>query len=63
MRSTVVECARSAGKILLQYSGKVQATRVKEGQSSVVTDADLASEQHILRLIRTRFPDDPDLRG
>ena len=58
MRSTVVECATSAGRLLLQSFGKVQATRVKEGQSSVVTDADLASEQHILRLIRARFPDD-----
>ena len=57
MKSTVIECATSAGKLLLQHFGRVQGVRVKEGQSSIVTESDLASEQHILRLIRARFPD------
>ena len=57
MKSTAIECATSAGRLLLQHFGKVQNVRVKESQSSVVTDADLASEQHILSIIRRRFPD------
>ncbi len=57
MESTVIECATSAGKLLLRHFGKVRNVRVKENQSSVVTEADLASERHILSLIRRRFPD------
>jgi myo-inositol-1(or 4)-monophosphatase len=57
MQATVIECATSAGKLLLQHFGHVREIRIKEGQSSVVTEADLASEEHILKLIRARFPD------
>jgi myo-inositol-1(or 4)-monophosphatase len=57
VKATAIECATSAGRLLLEHFGKVQDVRVKENQSSVVTEADLASEQHILSIIRRRFPD------
>lgn len=57
LRATVVECATSAGRLLLQYFGKVRDIRVKESQSSVVTEADVAAEQLILRRIQDQFPD------
>jgi len=57
MKSTVLECATSAGRLLLQHFGNVQNVRVKESQSSVVTEADVASEEHILSIIRRRFSD------
>ena len=57
MKSTVLECATSGGRLLLQHFGRVQSVRVKESQSSVVTEADLASEEHILSIIRRQFPD------
>jgi myo-inositol-1(or 4)-monophosphatase len=56
IKSTAIECATSAGKRLLQHFGKVRNVQVKESQSSIVTEADLASEQHILSIIRSRFP-------
>ena len=57
MKATAIECATSAGRLLLQHFGKVRHVQIKESQSSVVTEADLASEQHILSIIRRRFPD------
>ncbi len=57
VKSAALECATSAGRLLLRHFGKVRNVRVKENQSSVVTEADLASEQHILAIIRSRFPD------
>lgn len=57
MKDLMVECVRSAGSILLDHFGKVTHVRVKENQSSVVTDADVAAERRIVELIRARFPD------
>ncbi len=57
MKSTVAECATAAGRLLLQHFGQVHDIRVKESQSSVVTEADLAAEQLILKQIRDQFPD------
>lgn len=47
--------ARAGGGKLLAYRGRFQ-TREK-GQSDLVTDADLASQEAIRRIIAERFPD------
>ena len=57
LRATAVECATAAGRLLLQHFGHVRDIRVKGSQSSVVTEADVAAEQLILRRIRDQFPD------
>jgi myo-inositol-1(or 4)-monophosphatase len=57
MKQTLVHCVRSAGRILLSYFGSVGEVSLKENQSSVVTQADLAAERCILETIRARFPD------
>lgn len=51
---TACEAARLGGKILKEYLGKAQVR--EKGPSDLVTDADLASQHAIERLIRTRFP-------
>lgn len=51
---TACEAARLGGKILVEYLGKA-AVREK-GPADLVTDADLASQAAIEKLIRIRFP-------
>jgi myo-inositol-1(or 4)-monophosphatase len=47
----------TGGELLLQYEGTILETRIKESISSVVTDADLASEKLILEILsETGFP-------
>ena len=57
MRSTLetaCEAARLGGKILVDYLGK--AVVREKGPADLVTDADVASQQAIEKLIRIRFP-------
>lgn len=44
--------------MLMGHFGRVTGIRVKENQSSIVTEADLASERFLLEQIRARFPED-----
>lgn len=55
-RETVIECVQSAGQILLESFGRRGEVRRKQDLSNVVTEADLASEAHLLELIRRRYP-------
>lgn len=48
------EAARTAGRILLDHLGKVQAR--EKGKSDLVTDADLAAQRAIEQLLVSRFP-------
>jgi myo-inositol-1(or 4)-monophosphatase len=57
-KKDLTEMVCAAGEILLGYFGRVTNVRQKESPSSVVSDADLAAEAHIVRHIRRRFPDD-----
>lgn len=57
MGAILAECARLGGEILLRHYGKVQRVEIKENQSSVVTEADLASEHVIVERITRSFPD------
>jgi myo-inositol-1(or 4)-monophosphatase len=54
---TAGEAAREAEKILLDLFGKNPAAR-KKGDIDLVTDADVRSEEAIVRIIRRRFPQD-----
>ena len=51
-----IELARGAGKIVLDQYGKVQ--RLTKRQAEAVTEADRASQRHIIAGLRRRFPDD-----
>lgn len=53
-----VELVREAGSILLRHFGKVRKIRAKDHPSSVVCEADLASERLIIDRIRSGFPND-----
>jgi myo-inositol-1(or 4)-monophosphatase len=55
--SVLIQSLREAGKILLRYHGRIRAPRRKEDQSSVVCEADLASERLLIREFGSRFPE------
>jgi myo-inositol-1(or 4)-monophosphatase len=55
-RATLLESVKIGGEVLRAYFGKLVRPRQKEAASSIVCDADLASENRILRHIRARFP-------
>ena len=58
MKQTLEECARVAGEILRRHFGGALSWREKENPSSIVTEADLASERAILEILDHRFPGD-----
>ncbi|HEY5911857.1 MAG TPA: inositol monophosphatase [Verrucomicrobiae bacterium] len=55
---TALQLVCEGGAILLKHFGKIKDIRQKEHPSSVVCEADLASEEHIVTKIRARFPHD-----
>lgn len=57
MKETLLRCVREAGPLLLQYFGKVRHITLKENHSSIVTEADVASETLIAAIIRSRHPE------
>lgn len=56
MKETVVDALRLSGKILLDHFNKPLNQSRKESQSSIVTEADFASDKAIRELIRKRYP-------
>lgn len=56
IRTVGLAAAAEAGEILRHYWGK-KHTIEKKGAIDLVTEADLASERAIIRLIRTAFPE------
>jgi len=56
-KQTLLACVKGGGKILLDYFGKTTNPRLKESASSVVCDADLASEKVIIEQIQQAFPE------
>lgn len=54
----LLECVHAGGRIIRDHFGRIRAGRIKESQSSVVTEADLAAEAWIVDRLRRRFPDD-----
>ncbi|MBN1820867.1 MAG: inositol monophosphatase [Prolixibacteraceae bacterium] len=57
MKQTLYTAIHSAGQILMSYFGKITDYTVKESQSSIVTRADLESEEKIMQIIKGNFPD------
>ena len=53
---TATDAAQIAGSYILQMSGKVHDIHYK-GEIDLVTEVDLKSEQIIIDLLQTRFPD------
>jgi myo-inositol-1(or 4)-monophosphatase len=54
---TAVECALKAGTILLDYHQEVESLHIQsKGRFDYVTEADLAAQEAIIRLIRRRHP-------
>ncbi len=58
IRRTLTDCTLGGGEILIEHFGQVTHPRPKEHPSSIVCDADLASEEFVLDRIRGEFPDD-----
>jgi myo-inositol-1(or 4)-monophosphatase len=56
MKETLISALKVAGEVLLNHFGKPVETRIKESQSSIVTQADLKSELLIVNHIRKRYP-------
>lgn len=55
MLNFAIETAREAGQILLEKFGRKIAVS-KKGDINLVTEADLASEKHIIEKIKSRYP-------
>jgi len=56
IKSTMIYSALQAGNILLDHWGKTNLIRQKESQSSIVTEADTASEAFLTAHILARHP-------
>ena len=56
IKTTAVQLVCEAGAILLRHFGRIKRVRQKDHPSSVVCEADLRSEEHIVRRLRARFP-------
>ncbi|MDX2432598.1 MAG: inositol monophosphatase [Bacteroides sp.] len=55
-RETCIRALKSGGQILMDHYGSSTKTIVKKSISSVVTEADLASEKTILKILEDDFP-------
>lgn len=51
------EAARHGGEILMEYFGKLSHIKMKSATGDLVTEADVASEQAILRHLQKHLPD------
>ena len=56
MKDTLLTALKASGEILLGYFNKPMEIKHKESQSSIVTEADLASDSLIIKLISEKFP-------
>jgi myo-inositol-1(or 4)-monophosphatase len=56
IKDVLEDCATQAGAVLRRRFGRTELSQRKESQSSVVTEADLVSEQCIVEIVRSAFP-------
>ena len=54
MLNFAIETVQQAGHILMEKFGRITVT--KKGDINLVTEADLASENHIIERIRSYYP-------
>lgn len=57
MKNLLISVLRASGAILLEYFNNPLTTKMKESQSSIVTEADIESEKLIINMIRRGFPE------
>lgn len=57
MKETLEKALLNSGRLLLEHYRKNPEFKIKESQSSIVTEADLRSEELILDIIKRKFPD------
>ncbi len=57
MKNTLISALRTSGKTLLGYFEKPIEAKIKESQSSIVTEADFASDAVINKIIKANFPE------
>jgi myo-inositol-1(or 4)-monophosphatase len=57
LRGMVIDCLQAGARCLRQHQHGLFTTRIKENASSIVTEADLASERAMIALISQAFPD------
>ncbi len=53
----MISALKASGELLLTSFGQTGDIRLKESQSSIVTEADLKSDSLIVNMIRERFPE------
>jgi myo-inositol-1(or 4)-monophosphatase len=56
MKQTLLSALKKSGDILLKNFGQSVDFKIKESQSSIVTNADLKSDTLIVKMISKRFP-------
>lgn len=56
MKSLMLKAAKAAGKVILENYGKIDKLKFKAPRS-IVTKADILSEQTIVKTIRKKFPE------
>jgi myo-inositol-1(or 4)-monophosphatase len=56
MKNLLISALKASGDTLLEYFNKPLEIKQKESQSSIVTEADFASEKVIIGLVKERFP-------
>jgi myo-inositol-1(or 4)-monophosphatase len=57
MKEVLLQSLQLGGETLMGYFGEIESFRVKESQSSIVTQADLESERRVVDCILRGFPD------
>jgi myo-inositol-1(or 4)-monophosphatase len=56
MKQILTEALTLGGKILIENFGQISNYKIKENQSSIVTKADVDSENAIIQLINSKYP-------
>ena len=56
MKNTLISALKISGKTLLEFFNKPIEAKQKESQSSIVTEADYASDSIVTKIIKERFP-------
>ncbi len=56
LRETMIDATLAGGRVLREHFGRVSGVRQKEDHSSIVTEADLASEAAIVDVVARAYP-------
>jgi myo-inositol-1(or 4)-monophosphatase len=57
MKQILIKALQESGKLVMNQFGKIQPFQVKEYNASIVTEVDLASENLIISIITSDFPE------